>query len=200
MVVAILCTQQACAPHVVFPRALPRSAPYVDRLAWYQRFQTQQRTTLIVYSANGASPPLHRSTVDGQEIYHSEDLIPLVGRRSRVATHSRAAMRGEIAGGWTMGGGAAGIVLGSATMALQRSTGLPRDVTLGVGVSLLGAGGLAAFIGWMIRQGAAGERGEAFDAFDEDLRRRLGVCLQRSLELVDCDRREQRPTSTSTTR
>lgn len=193
---ALIGATQACAPHIVFPRGLTRTAPLADRIAFYERFHSQQRTSLLVYTPNSVAPALHRSTVDGQEVYNSEDLVPLVGRRSRVARHSRAAIRGEVRGGWVIAGGGVAMLAGSLSMGLlSRHTGLSGTEGLAVGLSLLGAGSVSALVGWILRLNASAEREAAYDAFDDDLRRRLGLCQRVDLEVVDCAASPRAPTT-----
>lgn len=183
---------QGCAPHHVFPRGLRRSAPAADRIAFYQRYRRQPAGAPM-------NVPVESLTVDGVAVEHSEDLVPLVGRRSRVRQHSFVAVQRERRGEWVMGGGIAAAVASSAgSLVLLRAPTNPPELG-NIVVSSIGTAGLiVALVGWFVRGTSAAEHSAAFAAYDDDLLLRLGLCAQPDGSAVDCSAPQSAPTNPQT--
>lgn len=180
---------QGCAAHHVFPRGLRRSAPAADRIAFYQRYRRQPPGAPMNVAVESV-------TVDGVPVEHSEDLVPLVGRRSRVRQHSLVAVQRERRGEWVMGGGFAAAIASSAgSLVLLRAPTNP-PVLGNLVVSSIGTAGLiVALVGWFVRGTAAVEHSAAFSAYDDDLLLRLGLCAQPDGSAVDCASPQSVPTN-----
>jgi hypothetical protein len=145
---------------------------------------------------SGAEPPLphpHRRTSatdylvlrNGQRVYRPGDLRAVVPPDSATARaarrHERAQERSRL---WLYVAGG----LGVAGAGLVTSDVVGDNDGLGeIGIGLVGAGLVAALVGGLyyfprIRR----EREAAFETYDQDLRRRLALCVD-GLAIVACD-------------
>jgi hypothetical protein len=179
-------TMGGCVWRVTLPRALPRSEPFAARVMQYRSYAPVEMSMSFDREAGPDSTfSSELRLADGQTVYASEDLLPLVGEDSTSWRHTLRAQRQErIAYGLL---GATGVAL--AVTAASFGVGLPvrGDPTAiyAVGISsglvamILGtAGGIMYFTGGPHRR-------DAMASFDESLRRNLGVCGVGDT-LVDC--------------
>lgn len=179
----------SCAPHVVLPAALPRAAPLRARRAQYEQLRPIDTETIVrtggIHSGGGTMST--RATLaNGMRVYHSEDLLPLVGPNSESWQRSETARTLETTSAWTAIGalplsglGVTFLLLGQGTLRWDNST------TVGVSVSFFVLSALSSITGGVTRYIAGWQRRDAFLAFDGDFRNTLGLCLT-GAGLGDC--------------
>ncbi len=185
-----------CSAHVPLPLAPPASAPFAERVHYYNQYRPQAtagmaRVTLGTFGGYSALQTSvdHVVLANGTVVSDPEDLLQTVGPDSPLAGSVRRANNAQaIATGVTLGGVAASVVglivmLTSISSASYDGPGTP--FWAGFGIAL--GGSIATSVGrWGLGPSAAAAREAAYVGLDGAIRARMSLCGPVDA-LRDCD-------------
>jgi len=137
----------------------------------------------------------HLALADGTRVVTPEDLLPAVQPGSVAEREATEFVRIQRRGSWVSGSSAIvslvglgllapGVVVAGQVDRSGNSTGSP--ILLIVSSVLAGTGLIGVLVGSGMSGASAPHRVQAFTAFDESLRQRLGICGSED-ETLDCD-------------
>lgn len=171
----------ACAPsHTTFPAPAPELTPD-QRVDMFNKHVAAKEHWI---SQNGAVVEHSVIMQDGTEVYYPEDLVPLVGEDSATAQHAHKAQRARSSlNTWTLIG--VGMIAAGAILVFETFDNHNGFTDLGLGLLL---GGVVSYagVGTYYRFKATSETHAAYGAYDDDLAKRLNVCIA-ALQIVPCE-------------
>lgn len=179
-----------CVQHVSIGSVPPRSAPFAQRAAAWQRLRpvgmgyqdvVNVRGGAVVSGGAFVEREFNRIVLgDGVEVRAPEDLLPALEADSpAAAAAARAGSFRDARNALELGGGLLliGSVIGLPIAATVDDSSLSSRLTVAMLVSAA-VGGVGVLIGALfIRPEAAEAQREAFSAYRVGLDRRLGVCV-----------------------
>lgn len=183
----VMVTGCGARPHVKLTAAPARGAPTSQRLGAYERHRPVAFTHV----------PAHRhderrltSVILGnrQHVFHPEDLAVLVDPASATAASGRRGAQARASAsrwrnvGWGMVAVGTALILTSLQVTRDQPTSGPL---IAPGIALVLGGGGVHVLAHRRKREAVRARNAAFSAYDDDLRRSLGLCVD-GLRVVDC--------------
>jgi hypothetical protein len=176
----------ACGhPHYTLNAPPPTAAP-IERLQAFYRLRTKGVGTVTTCRGTSCSSNQYLVLADGHEIWHADDLLPLVPADSQAARDHRDYNRKTANQRLWLYGTLIGIAAGIAMIHYGWEDEGPTDLLwAGVGVTAAGAliGGGGAYITGLQAQSA---KRRMFEHYDEGLAAQLNICAS-GMAIVPCD-------------
>ncbi len=186
-----------CMGHLTLPEA-PTSAPYPVRVQAYNSFRPLQvqYTTTVSYGRYGGISGVSTAATglvlaNGANVFHPEDLLPMVGVNSPTAAAARESQSANNTADilfWSGIGASAlgtGLALWGMFGGLSGSSSQFNWPLVGAGSAVVLGGSITVLVGSGFRGAAARHRETSYQLYDQSLRHNLGLCGG-STQIGDC--------------
>lgn len=187
----------SCFPHVQVNTTLPpTSAPLYDRVQAYQELKVVGLEDLKKKGEQRGKPfyvedRIHAILGNGTTLYHSDDLLPLVGRVGefgklmQLATQQQKRSKRAFIGGLSLLG-SAGLLIPVAFQAGDRGNQRNANIAGSAGAVSIITGTALLLVSLYFRVDSQVQKYYAWEEYDGALRHRLGLCAQ-GLVVNVCD-------------
>lgn len=182
-----------CLPHVDLRPPAPNFTPE-QRVAMYNALHGDSERSTITTTCNrgGCSSNEQRSIIlaNGTEVYHPEDLLPLLPANSVAVRHIEAADQAANRKYWSSFGAVASVAIGAPVMfsGFSMDPSVPNDTTrteIGTAI-LLGGGLLFTGLWYYFHHVELSETTGAHYTYNAGLAETLNVCVS-GMQVIPCE-------------